>query len=132
MLDVTTRIVLPNEPYLHNRNPFPLENKLRSLKVIEHTYVVGVLDCCRQVFNKKEEIYKGIPKSDIIEEEEHNVNLILVFGCEPRLLVKAQSGISRSLVAHLAKEEKDGVVVLPEAIMFYNYESKIEKTIIVT
>lgn len=47
VLDATTKIVLPNEPFLNNKNPFPLESRLRSLKVIEHTYIVGVMDCCR-------------------------------------------------------------------------------------
>jgi len=37
--------------------------------------------------------------------EEHDVNLILIFGCEPRLLVKAESGISKTFVTHLEKQE---------------------------
>jgi hypothetical protein len=38
----------------------------------------------------------------------------------------------RSLIAHLAKQEQDGTVVIPDALLFYNFGSKIEKTIMVT
>jgi hypothetical protein len=38
----------------------------------------------------------------------------------------------RSLIAHLAKQEKEGTIVIPDALLFFNFGSKIEKTILVT
>lgn len=66
------------------------------------------------------------------DNDEHNVNLILVFGCEPRLLVKAESGISKAFVAHIQRAVNNGIVKLPDALLYFNFDGKVEKTIIVS
>jgi hypothetical protein len=68
------------------------------------------------------------------DEDQNSVNLILVFGCEPRLVVQAESPISHTLTEHFYSFERKnkGKVKLPEALIFYNHENKIEKTILVT
>ena len=52
VLDETTQIVLPTEAYCVRKNPYPLELRLRQLKVIDQLYIVGVLDCCRQALKQ--------------------------------------------------------------------------------
>jgi hypothetical protein len=39
--------VLPNEPEKLNKNPYPLENRLRDSKTNKYTFITGVMDCCR-------------------------------------------------------------------------------------
>jgi hypothetical protein len=48
VLEATTKILLPSEILCDRKNPYPLEAKLRMIKDIEHTYVIGILDCCRE------------------------------------------------------------------------------------
>ena len=55
--DGTTRVILPSDNMSVNKNPFPLEVRLRNLKLIEHCYIIGVFDCCRQIF--KSDIARG-------------------------------------------------------------------------
>lgn len=68
------------------------------------------------------------------EEDPDLVNLILVFGCEPTLVVRADSPVAHTLSKHLYSFERKnkGIVTLPDALMFYNNENKIEKTILIT
>jgi hypothetical protein len=51
VLEGTTKIILPFDKMIVNRNPFPLENRLRQLKVVEYCYIIGIFDCCRQMFS---------------------------------------------------------------------------------
>ena len=92
VLESTTKIILPDEVYKQHRNPFPLESRLRSLKVIEFTYVIGVFDCCRSIFKTPQQVTEHRGAIDQADEEEHeDHNLVLVFGCEPEYVVKAKS-----------------------------------------
>ncbi len=130
-----TKVVLPNDD-LSAKNPFALEKHLRMLKGIESTYIVAVLDCCRQeASGAARELVRGVPviAKDLEDSEESQQNLILIFGCEPSYSVKAESVVSRTFVKHLSKQEKDGELIFPDCIIFYNSgcDAKIEKTIIV-
>ena len=135
-MDQTTKIVLSKEPLHPGKNPFPLEQRLRNLKVIEHTYIVGIFDCCRSIIKEKSDSRAFLKAKNTEEQDDDQaaVNLILVFGCEPKLIVQAESPISQSLTEHLYSYERKnmGKVKLPEALIFYNHENKIEKTILVT
>lgn len=79
-----TKIVLTNDTLT-----FALEKQLRKLKAIEHTYIVGLLDCCRQESKAAKELVRGLPMADSEDSEESQQNLILIFGCEPSASVKA-------------------------------------------
>jgi hypothetical protein len=83
MIKGSTHILL-NHPEKANRNPYPLEERLRTLcsSTNGDVYPFGIFDCCR---TKCDEIARNLTGLDLSNNDGTQLlwNLVLLFGCPP-------------------------------------------------
>ena len=91
IMEFTTYIVCPRfDPKRPQEWRFPVEKELRKLARVNGSYVVSVLDCCREMWRTKDDAYRLPEEADPPGDR----NLILTFGCPPNCTVDANSLIS--------------------------------------
>ena len=86
MKDCLSQIVMPDGQAklpLYN-----LENQIRAMGKLENSYVIGILDCCREPYNEKtQSMFQQMATRGGDEEKQVKVkdpkNAFLIFGCPP-------------------------------------------------
>ncbi len=123
IIDNTTKIVLNEEDPLFRY--FDLEQKLSVLSKYHNTYIVSVLDCCREVLPKEDT--RGLGDDDN-KAALTDQNYFVTFGCPPLVGVPAKSSIVKSYTQcvkeHLVKT--GGVLEIPGALDM-KFKAKFEK-----
>ena len=54
---------------LNDGKKYPLEKMLRSLAKLPTSYIVGLLDCCREKIRREQEQTRGLGDADDDEDE---------------------------------------------------------------
>ena len=93
---------------------FPIERELRKLARAKGSYVISVLDCCRERWTTKDDNFRF----PIEDETEGERNLILTFGCPPNCTVDANSFICLQYFQQLKSmaEPETGKLEMPGRI----------------
>lgn len=133
---------------LNSSNPkkvtFNLEARLRTLATIEGSYVIGVLDNCREMLNVTDEVRKigeatgktrGVTGAEAkaappkLDESRYR-NCFITFGCKAGGTVDAQSTLCEiyyNRIQSLSQKNQQGIVILPEDIQRWSARTdKIE------
>ena len=71
-----------------NKTPlYNLENSLRAMGAQENSYVIGIFDCCRELYQqthfKPVEMRGGDGTEEKKKTAKESRNVILIFGCPP-------------------------------------------------
>ena len=92
------------------KGSYPLEGRLTLLSSYKQSYVIGLLDCCREELKQDT---KGGPCDE--DEETDADNLIITFGCLPNDGVQAESTIIKNYIKHLKAKaaKKQGRIIAP-------------------
>ena len=71
-----------------NKTPlYNLENSLRAMGAQADSYVIGIFDCCRELYSqshfKPVEMRNGVGTEEKKKTVKESRNVILIFGCAP-------------------------------------------------
>ena len=107
-----TEMVLNNNDAGNLKFRVPIEKQMRIIATNPGTFVLGVLDCCRENF-----VLSTRGTGAAVEEEEEiesYCNLFITHGCAPSTTVDAMSTISKKYFEKLRSFAKaDGTVIIP-------------------
>ena len=112
---------------------FPLEKMLRVIGGMKGTYVVALLDCCREKIDLTK--WRGTGSGNNAElspdleslfaaqdaiQQRHNTNLLITYGCPPSQGVPAKSTIAVAYFKFLnGQKDAQGKITLPGNISFF-------------
>ena len=104
---------------------YNLEVRLRALGNLDKSYVIGILDCCRQAYDEgmfpPEEIRGGRGNAVRDEEAGKGRNVFLIFGCPSDETVPAKSEIATQFFDVLERsKDNNGCLLLPDAGNIFN------------
>ena len=98
---------------------YDLEGRLRSLGSLPGSFVIGIFDCCRDAFDQT--IFppvesRGAPSDKTEYLVEQGQNVFLIFGCQPKKGVPAESRIVPQFFEIIEGAKDDiGSILLPDA-----------------
>jgi hypothetical protein len=117
MRDNHSQMVMPDR---EKETPlYDLEGRLRSLGSLPGSFVIGIFDCCRDAFDQTifppvESRGVGSDKTEYLVEQGQNV--FLIFGCQPKKGVPAESRIVPQFFEIIEGAKDDiGSILLPDA-----------------
>ena len=111
MNNYTEAVINTNEPG-NLKFRVPLEKQMRILATNPGTFVLGILDCCRENFSLTTRGTGGAVDEE--DEFEDYCNLFITHGCAPNLGVDARSTISSMYFQKLKQfARQDGSVIIP-------------------
>ena len=84
---------------LNGPRDYPIESQLRALASNPNSYVVALLDCCREKIPSA--MRGGFAADDAAPEEVPGVNWIISFGCSPSSGTPVKSTIAVNYFEHL-------------------------------
>ena len=110
ILENTTKIVLSKGGY------FEIEKQLQDTfkSKVNGVYVIGVLDCCRNLNNVKEKFVKGTPEIKV----EDSPNLVICYRAAAYEEALANNEFSKQMEKLLKEKEEKGKVSFIEALLY--------------
>lgn len=110
---------------------FPLEKMLRVIAGMKGTYVIALLDCCREKLDSTK--WRGTSnKADLSPDLEalfaaqdaiqqrHDCNYLVTYGCPPSQGVPAKSTIAVAYFKFLnGQKDSNGAITMPGNISFF-------------
>ena len=124
--DNSTSMILNGESTM-----FPIEKMLRVIAGMKGTYVVALLDCCREKIDLTKwrgtsnhadlspDLESLFAAQDTIQQR-HDTNLLITYGCPPSQGVPAKSTIAVAYFKFLnGQKNQKGEITLPGNISFF-------------
>jgi hypothetical protein len=127
MIQGSSHIIF-NGPEKNMRNPYPLEERMRTLcsSTDGVVFPICIFDCCRELISEKPTRNLGGDLANFATLEQL-WNIVLVFGCPPGKLVSAESDLLDQL-AELLEDytDENGQLILPAIFSKLTGKNRVE------
>ena len=74
---------------------FQIERYMRTLSIVPGAFVVGILDCCREILPVEATRGSGAAGADSSDDDDDYRNLFLTYGCKPGGKTAAESTLAK-------------------------------------